>query len=96
MHNDDHWKRLAYLFCVAIYGKNAGAPKKWLGRHYLKLHSDVQEFKSRNPGTSEEKCCTELCRGDGYGPFKVKNAKTLRRVLQQAKAFKDAIDQGIK
>jgi hypothetical protein len=86
VENDEHWRRLALLFCAAIYGKSPGTPKKWKKKDLRQLLHDVNELKGRKPEKSDKEYCAELCGCDGYGRHKVQNPRTLRRVLQTAQA----------
>jgi len=86
--NDEHWPRLALLFCAAIYGKTPGAPKKWSNKKQRQLLLDFSELKSKRPGLTEREYCAELCKRSAYGAHKgrvERQAETLRRQLQDAK-----------
>jgi hypothetical protein len=73
----------------AVYGGRwPGAPRKWSPKNLRRLLDAVNEFRAEDPTMKETRCCELLSKGiGGQGRYKGKNAKTLRRVLQKAKAL---------
>jgi hypothetical protein len=91
--NDQDWKKLLIWILAAVYGgKGRGQPKIWSTKNLRKLQRDIDTIKIQRPGLTELDYCKQLIRESENGQYNGKgNAKTLRRVLQNAKRVnKDA------
>jgi hypothetical protein len=86
-----HWKVLLIWYAMAFYlRRRVGAPKRWTKRRLQQLLKDVNDMRARKPGLSEEKYCKLLSEGkSGITRYKGKDAGTLRRSLQRAKAMEN-------
>ena len=89
INNEAHWEQLLLWLAWALYGgKGPGAPMKWTPKRLRRLLDDVNELRAVEPRMGEGRCCELLVKGKGgQGRYKGKNAGTLRRILQQAKAL---------
>jgi hypothetical protein len=87
--NKAHWEQLLVWLAWAVYGgKGAGAPRKWTPKTLRRLLGAVNELRAEDPTMRETRCCALLSKGKGgQGRYKGKNARTLRRALQNAKAL---------
>ena len=85
INDTQHWQLLLPWLAWAIYGKNAGRPKRWTKKELHGLRADVTRLQSQNIKLTELACCEQLIKDIHYLDFKVTEATTLRRRLQQAK-----------
>jgi hypothetical protein len=87
--NKAHREQLLVWLAWAVYGgKWPGAPRKWSPKNLRRLLDAVNELRAKDPTMRETRCCELLSKGKGgQGQYKGKNPKTLRRVLQAAKAL---------
>jgi hypothetical protein len=86
IENDQHWRKLVVLFCVAVYGaRGPGQPKKWSKKKLRRLLHDIAVVKVQHPNETEQKWCELLIKIHKNKYHNVEKAKTLRRVLQTAK-----------
>jgi hypothetical protein len=87
--NKAHREQLLVWLAWAVYGgKWPGAPRKWSPKNLRRLLDAVNELRAKDPTMSETRCCELLSKGTGgQGRYKGKIARTLRRVLQKAKAL---------
>jgi hypothetical protein len=76
------WDLLLPWLAWAIYGKNAGHPKRWNKKELLQLKAHVVKLRSENETLTEAACCTKLTNDINYVGLK---GRTLLRRLQQAK-----------
>jgi|SRR5208337_4610001 len=83
----DRDQLLVWLAWAVYGGKSAGAPKKWTPKKLRLLLTDVRALQARDCKLKETKCCDLLSKGKGgEGRYQGINSRTLRRVLQKAKA----------
>jgi hypothetical protein len=83
----DRDQLLVWLAWAVYGGKSAGAPKKWTPKKLRLLLTDVRALQARDRKLKETKCCDLLSKGKGgEGRYQGINSRTLRRVLQKAKA----------
>jgi hypothetical protein len=89
INNTTHWEQLLLWLAWALYGgKGPGAPPKRTPKELRRLLDAVNELRAAKPGMAEDYYCELLVKGKGgQGRYKGKNANTLRRTLQQAKAL---------
>jgi hypothetical protein len=85
INDDEDWKFLLPWLAWAIYGKNAGRPKRWTKKELRDLRTNVARLQSYNTKLTEAACCEQLTKEIHYVDMGVTKATTLRRRLQQAK-----------
>ena len=84
----DRDQLLVWLAWAVYGGKSPGAPRKWRPKKLRRLLEDVQALRTDNPTLKETACCEMLSQGrGGDGHYKGQKSRTLRRILQKAKAL---------